>query len=397
MSDARGPRDVLPARPASIAAFREQFAVAEAMAYFANGSIAPAARAVVEAARDWQERWARDPQVGYRRYPLLLEQLRASLAAFIGCDADEIAITDNTSRGSILAVRALADRPGRHVVVDRTTYPSSRYPWLALTGKALIHVDDGGAEGPERLLSEIPEDACAVSVSHVDWFTGVRHDVDALAKGAHAKGALLIVDGSQSVGAVPVDVRKSDIDVLTGTFGKWLLGGPGLGFIYMKRALVDSVPMIEPGWRNFTAKGHAWPMTDMPARAAGARIFEPGLPNINGLASAQAGLDLITRAGMEVVAATIAELVDRAWRGLRDMGLPLLTPSAPERRAGLLAFPCPEAPALAAFLRARMVEITGYPYGHARIDPHAYNSPEEVDRMLQAVSDYLNAEGRRNG
>ncbi|MFT4003764.1 MAG: aminotransferase class V-fold PLP-dependent enzyme [Rhizobium sp.] len=208
------------------------------MAYFANGSITPAARPVIEAGRAWQDQWAHDPQVGYRRYPQLLEQLRSDLAAFLGCDADEIAITDNTSRGSVLAVRALAGRGRGHVIVDKTTYPSSRYPWLALTENTLVHVDDGGANGPQQISSRITDDTCAVAISHVDWFTGVRHDVETLAQASHAKGALLIVDGSQSIGAFPVNVRKAGMDVLVGTFGKWLMGGPGLGFIYMKRSLL---------------------------------------------------------------------------------------------------------------------------------------------------------------
>ncbi|OJU36075.1 MAG: hypothetical protein BGN94_24370 [Rhizobiales bacterium 68-8] len=380
-----------------LAAFRDQFAVTQTMAYFSNGSITPAARAVVDALHDWQDRWTRDPQVGYRRYPQLLEQLRAGMAALLGCEPDEVAITDNTSRGSILAVRALADRKGSHVLVDRTTYPSSRYPWLALTGKSLAHVDDGGADGPGPLASRITDETCAVSVSHVDWFTGVRHDVEALATAAHRKGAVLIVDGSQSVGAVPVDVRKAGIDVLVGTFGKWLLGGPGLGFVYMRRSLLEAAPMVEPGWRNFVAKGHAWPMDEMPERAAGARIFEPGLPNINGLVAAQAGLDLVLSTGVGTIASAISALAGRARNGLAEIGMPVLTPADPARRAGLLAFPLADAPALAAHLRERGVEITGYPYGHVRIDPHAYNTAEEVGLMLDAVSDYMKRKGPRNG
>ncbi|MFT4003765.1 MAG: hypothetical protein QM684_26335 [Rhizobium sp.] len=154
--------------------------------------------------------------------------------------------------------------------------------------------------------------------------------------------------------------------------------------------------MIEPGWRNFTAKGHNWPMEAMPERAAGARIFEPGLPNINALVCALAGLELITCTGIDLIASEIARLTDHAWMGLKEIGVPLVTPDAPERRAGLLAFPLADAPALAAHLRERKVEITGYPYGHVRIDPHAYNSFDEVNLMLEGVFSYLAKGGHRD-
>ncbi|MBN9034869.1 MAG: aminotransferase class V-fold PLP-dependent enzyme [Rhizobiales bacterium] len=377
----------------TLASFRDEFEVASRMAYLANGSVTPAARSVLAASRSWQDHWARDPQVAYRTYHDRKESLRRSIAGFIGADPDEVAITENASRGAALAIRLLAGRKGGHVLVDRTTYPSSRYPWLTGTDKRLRHVDDGGESGPDPLIAQIDDDTCAVSISHVDWASGVRHDVATLAAAAHARDALLIADASQAVGAVPVDVKRDGVDVAYGTFGKWLLAGPGLGFLYVRKELIEAGPVLDPGWKSLAVDGREWPGETMPEPVDGAQRFEPGLPNLNGIIMAQAGLDLIGKVGAAAIFSAIGTLAGQAIDGLMRLGLPLLTPARADRRAGLVSFEHPDAVALAAYLRERQVEITGYRFGLVRVDPHAYNTADEVERMLSLVADYLRGRG----
>ena len=299
----------------TLASFRDEFEVASRMAYLANGSVTPAARSVLAASRSWQDHWARDPQVAYRTYHDRKESLRRSIAGFIGADPDEVAITENAARGAALAIRLLAGRKGGHVLVDRTTYPSSRYPWLTGTDKRLRHVDDGGESGPDPLIAQIDDDTCAVSISHVDWASGVRHDVATLAAAAHARDALLIADASQAVGAVPVDVKRDGVDVAYGTFGKWLLAGPGLGFLYVRKELIEAGPVLDPGWKSLAVDGREWPGETMPEPVDGAQRFEPGLPNLNGIIMAQAGLDLIGKVGAAAIFSAIGTLAGQAIDG----------------------------------------------------------------------------------
>jgi selenocysteine lyase/cysteine desulfurase len=158
--------------------------------------------------------------------------------------------------------------------------------------------------------------------------------------------------------------------------------------MYVRRDLIDAVPVFESGWKNLQSEGTGWPTEALPDAVAGARRFEPGTPNINGMVMAQAGLELLMATGIDRISAAISSLVGHARSSLVALGLPILTPSDPARRAGLLAFPFAQSVALAGFLRDRGVEITGYPYGLVRIDPHAFNTAAEIETMLELVRAY---------
>jgi len=366
-----------------LARFRAEFPITRTRAYLFSGAMTPAAAPVRAAWDEWTDRWSADPNAVYTGDGLLgaADRLRESFAALIGADPATIAITDNTCRAANIAIRILAERPGGNVVVDDGTYPSSAYPWYARGDREVRHVPtDGVADAAGALAERIDADTVAVCITHVAPFTGRRHDLRPIADAAHARGAKLVVDAAQSTGVVPIDVGRDGVDVLVTTAMKWLLGPPGIGFLHLRPDLLAEAPVLDVGYLGLDAPLGDWPPQTMPPIVADARRYELGLPNLPGVFAARAGIELLREVGIERVFARVAELVGRCIAGLAERGAELLTPTDPAQRAGVIAFRHPDPHGLCDLCRARGVDIGAI--GAVRVDPHAFNDEDDIDRFL---------------
>jgi len=366
-----------------LARFRAEFPITRTRAYLFSGAMAPAAAPVRAAWDEWTDRWSADPNAVYTGDGLLgaADRLRESFAALIGADPATIAITDNTCRAANIAIRILAERPGGNVVVDDGTYPSSAYPWHARGDREVRHVPtDGVADAAGALAERIDADTVAVCITHVAPFTGRRHDLRAIADAAHARGAKLVVDAAQSTGVVPIDVGRDGVDVLVTTAMKWLLGPPGIGFLHLRPDLLAEAPVLDVGYLGLDAPLGDWPPHTMPPIVADARRYELGLPNLPGVFAARAGIELLREVGIERVFARVEELVRRCMDGLAERGAEFLTPADPAQRAGVIAFRHPDPHGLSDLCRARGVDIGAI--GAVRVDPHAFNDEDDIDRFL---------------
>ena len=176
-----------------------------------------------------------DPAYHRARYFDEWEILRTRLAAVVGGDPGEVALVDNTSRGSNLAVQMIGVPAGANIVTDPTSHPSAVWPWL-LPDRTPVEVRTVPGGPPSTwgagLEGLVDERTIAVIVSHVDARTGFRHDLRRLAHLAHDAGGYLMVDAAQSAGALEIHAAADGVDFMSGTVMKWLLGPPGLGFLY---------------------------------------------------------------------------------------------------------------------------------------------------------------------
>jgi cysteine desulfurase/selenocysteine lyase len=366
---------------------RSLFPITRTRAYLFAGGLAPAATPVAAAMRDWVDAWTHDTIRHRSHYFDGPDRLRAAIAGLIGADSAEVVLVDSTSRASNLAVQMLRAPAGANVVFDGTTYPSSALPWLLEPQR---HVEPRMAGEPsatapdEHLRRAVDDCTVALSVSHVDAITGFRHDLRACADLVHAHGGLLVVDGAQSVGALELDVRAAGVDVLAGTVMKWLLGPPGLGFLYARRELLEAHDPPHAGYVGVEDALQAAYGAPPRFRAGGPR-HEIGLSGLPVVAAAERGIEILARAGMAEVERHVLELSGRLIAGLQDRGIDVLTPSEPERRAGVVAFRIGRPIELARFSRSRGVDVWGYEDGRVRADPHLYNTAEDVDRLLAAV------------
>jgi kynureninase len=369
--------------------FRAQFPILRTRAFLFSGALTPAAQPVADAFASWGQTWMHDPLYAYGRYQQELEELRTALGQLLGADADEIAITENTSAASNLAVRMLAATPRETVVVDDTTYPSSLYPWLSSTEKKLRYVPTDALVDPTDALAEaIDEDTVALTVTHVGDLTGRRHQLRPLAQAAHEHGASLVVDMAQSAGVVPINLRDDGVDIACGTFMKWLLGPPGVGFLYVRRELLEQLPLLDVGYEGVKVPWHDWPQLTLPAAASGARRYQLGVPSLAAVAASRVGVDLIAEVGVEAIHEQSNRLVTRCLEALTERERQVRTPSTLSARAGVIAYDEPRDREIEAFLRQRGVDIGALGFGCIRIDPHAFNNDDDVDRLIEELDNF---------
>ena len=363
---------------------RALFPITASRAYLFAGGLAPAATPVRAALDAWSAAWALDPARLYAEYRGEREALRRAFAAVIGADPGEVAIVDGTSRGSNLAVQMIEAPPGSNVVVDELTYPSALYPWR-LPAKAHVEVRRvaarGGVVSPAALAAAVDDRTVAVSICHVSQASGFRHDLAAVAEVAHGHGALLLVDGAQSVGAVDVDVGRDGVDVLACTAMKWLLGAPGVGFLYLRRELADRLPPPHVGWSAV-----------LEAREDGlvyqpdARRHDVGMPSLPCLAASREGIGILLGVGLPDVERHVVSLAGEAIEGLRRRGIAVHTPGDPEQHAGVVALPVRRGGEVVAFLRERGVDTwTDRAETLFRIDPHVYNDASDLERLFDGL------------
>ena len=369
--------------------FRAQFPITRSRAYLFNGALAPAAVAVRAALDGWAETWSCEPLVNYGRYESDLALVRGSFARLVGASPAEIAVLDSTSTGSNLAVELLALRPGGNVLVDETTYPSSLYPWSTQSGLDVRFVSTSASEDPSARLAEHVDSATvAINVSHVAPFTGRRHNLRTLAEAVHAVGGVLVVDAAQTAGVTPIDVASDGVDILVTTAMKWLLGTPGLGFLYARRELLDDAQVRTVGHSSLTVPWEHWPVLDLPPLHAGARRLEVGVPSLPGLAATHAGIELLLDVGVHAISKRVEELTGRCLEGLAERGFAVTTPMRSELRGGVMVFDHPRPLELAAHLRLRGVDIGAYAWGPVRVDPHGFNNELDIGRFLDELDGF---------
>lgn len=318
------------------------------------------------------------------------KEVKRLFARLMHAEALEIAITESCSAASNIAVDLLDPTPGGNVVFDEFTYPSSIYPWLLPPRdhleKRFVKPKDGLIR-LEDMAEAIDDKTIAVSVTHVSPFEGFKHDLAQLAQIAHAHGALLLVDGSQAAGAMEINLHQAGVDFYATCAMKWLLGAAGVGFLYVAKKHLDK----KPSRAGYIAAGgfNAHDFSLVPS----AERLELGMPNLMGLAYTRPGLEILLEIGLDKVEKHVLDLAGYCLAGMKERGLNVLTPEAPEHRLGVIAAWFEEAVALNRFLLERGVETctlslkTNIPYPGSpfRVDPHVYNNREDIDRLLEGI------------
>jgi selenocysteine lyase/cysteine desulfurase len=367
---------------------RRCFPITSTRAYLFSGGLAPAATSVRQAHDRWTEAWMYDPAAPYADYQRDWGLARERFATLIGAHADEIAVVDHTSRGSNLVVQMLPAPDGANVVVDDFTYPSSIYPWL-LAPKRNIEIRQAHARenaiALDDLASIVDHRTLAVSISHVSPKSGFRHDLVAVSGLAHAHGALLIVDAAQSAGVLDLDVRRDGIDFLSTCAMKWLLGAPGVGFLYVARELIDRFEPPQVGYAGVVRP--AGTAVDAPLEyRAGALRHEQGMPSLAGVAASRAGIELLLEVGMGTIEPFVLDLSGQCVEGLLERDLRVYTRAEPELRAGVVALPVVDGQRVVDFMRQRSVDIWTDPAQTLlRIDPHVFNNSDDLTRFFDAL------------
>jgi selenocysteine lyase/cysteine desulfurase len=348
---------------------------------------ATAAMAYVEARR-------RDPQaIGPRANPR--REAVARFARLINAAPADIAVVPSTLDGENLINLALGVGPGVSVVTDALHYDGALalYGELARRGaQVAVARPRGGRVDLADLRALITTQTRLVAVSLVSSTTGFEHDLAELCAVAHARGALVYADIVQAAGAVPIDVKASGVDfACCGTY-KWLMGDFGAAFLYVRPDRLDRLKRVEVGWRQvrrqeshvlpFEAPGPALGATELTDGAAG--LFEVSTPSWGALAVAQASLQYILDLGVDAIVRHRQPLIDELQQALSARGFMPLTPRG--ARSPVLAFAARDAAArFDGRLKAEGVRISTYEH-RIRISPSIYNSREDVERLIMALT-----------
>jgi cysteine desulfurase/selenocysteine lyase len=324
--------------------------------------------------------------------PALVRARRAA-ARLVGADEDEIALTPNTSYGINLAAHTLLDgAAGRRVVVSGREFPANVYPWMGeamRTGARfdVVPADARGWPDVDRILEELDRgDVAVFALSSVQFATGYAADVARFGRVCRERGIRFVVDGIQSLGQVPLDVRAAEIDVLATGGQKWLCGPFGSGFAYVRRELHETLVPRTVGWiaheasRDFSrCVDYAWRMVP------GARRFEVGTVSFQDAVGMAAALELLLEVGVENVRGHLRRLNRPVEAWLAENGFPVVSPTDDAHRSGILSF-APRGDLRGthrALLAAGVVCVPRE--GAIRLSPHLYTTDEEMARVMEVL------------
>lgn len=367
--------------------YRPLFAVTRRYAYLDHASMGPMSAPVVAAQRAFLEEQATHGSEAGPGFRDARERLRAAMAAFIGADPDEIALTKNTPEGLSFVASGLGWRPGDSVVTTDLEFPANMVPWLNLRERGVqvrvVRSEDGRVP-TERLFEAIDASTRVLAISYVQFSTGFRSDLTRLAEFCRPRGVFLVADAIQAVGALAVDVRALGVDFLACASHKWLLGPFGMGWFYCRRDLLERLHPAEVGQGSVVERESFldYRLEFLPSAAR----FECGAANMGGVPGLQASLDLLTSVGRERIIAAIDALTERLVEGMLARGCRVISSRQAGERSGIVSFTHPRRPS--AEVRRRLHEadvIVSLREGLVRVSPHFYNSADDVDRLLAAL------------
>jgi selenocysteine lyase/cysteine desulfurase len=370
---------------------RHLFEVPDGVAYFNVANMSPLLRAVHEAGRSGLDRRAAPWEITSADWFNDVERLRTVYGEILGAGgSDGVALIPATSYGLAVAARNLTAAPGEQVIVLANEYPSNHYTWHRFclrTGAELAVVNrEAGMSWSDSLRAAIGDRARVVAVPNVHWTDGSLIDLTPVVAAARNVGAAVVIDASQSLGALPLDVARLEPDFVVSVGYKWLLGPFGLGCLYVAPRHRDGEP-LEENWINRAGSEDFSALVDYTDEyRAGARRFDVGQRTSFGLVpmAIAAGEQLLewTVAGVEAALRTVTDLIAR-----RSAELDLAVAGSSERGPHMLGIGLPRDAASAAARLMRDGGVIASVRGSSlRIAPHLHTTEDDVDRLVAALT-----------
>jgi selenocysteine lyase/cysteine desulfurase len=366
-------------------AFRSRFPLLARRVYVNSCSQGALSIDVEAAFRAFTESWHAGGSP-WDQWIVEVERLRSLFAGSIGADADEIAVMPSASAAIGAIATALSfDGARSRVVLGEFEFPTSAHVWLAqqVRGASIVWARaQGDTLPPDAYAAVIDERTLIVPATHVCFRNGYRLDIPQIVRLCRERGAYVLLDDYQRSGTGPIDVHALGVDFMVTGALKYLLGPAGIAFLYVRRDLVARLEPLVTGWF-----GRVNPFAFDISRldwAANARRFEAGTPPVPNAYAAAAGLELLQSVGFETIERQIGHLVDRFVCGALARGFDVATPLDAARRGPLTVVRVGDAAALRARLEARDIIASSRGNG-LRVSFHAYNQPQDVDRVLEAL------------
>ena len=316
-----------------------------------------------------------------------LGELRSRYARWIGAPEGSVALHPNISAGLTSIAESLDYRRRPKVVVTSLDFPTVAYQWLARAGEGIeltiVESPDGISVPLEAVARAVDERTALVATSHVFFATGAIQDIRALAELAHARGALLLVDGYHAAGQLPVDVQALDVDFYCSGGLKWLLGGTGIAFMYARPALWPALRPRATGWfahrEQFRFDPRTLELHD------DARRLESGTPAVMSVYAQLGGLDVLEELGAAEIRRRTAVLAEDLIEQARAAGLRPRVAPRPEDRTAIVMLPSPDPVADVRRLAYAGIVADSRP-GHVRVSPYFYNVPDDHRAAIECLT-----------
>ena len=321
-----------------------------------------------------------------------LADARAAAARLIGAGADEIALMPNTSTGINVAARALPLAPGEIVLLSDREFPANVYPWKNLKDRGVTaEIAPVTAEGfPDEsfLLERLRDPRVRVlAVSFVQFSNGYKADLATLSEACRANGTYFVVDAIQGLGNSPLDVRETPIDILATGGQKWLLAPWGTGFLYVRRELIPQLGPSAVGWMAYDGTDDFTNLVKYSdALRSDARRFEVGTVGFQDMMGLTTSLSLLETLTVDAVSAYTKALAEPLLAWAREHDVRIVSPTDEVHRSAIVCL-APE-PAAESFRRLKNAGVVcAFREGAIRLSPHAYNTNEEIQKVVDVLDE----------
>jgi kynureninase len=336
---------------------------------------------LLEYARTWRERGIRSWAEGWWDMPVTVGD---QLGRILGAPSGSIVMHQNVTVAEAIVLSCFTrSRERNRIVYEEANFPSVRYLYQAQPDLDVVAVGEGTA-----VADAIDERTLLVPISHVLFKNGEIQDVEPIIRRAREAGAHVVLDCYQSAGVVPFDLTELGVDFAVGGSVKWLCGGPGAGWLYVRPDVADRLEPTLVGWQ-----AHARPFAFEPELeyASGARRFLTGTPNVPALYAATAGYDVIEEVGVPRIRERSLALTQLLIDLCDEAGLEIVSPRDPARRGGTVTVSTPDHAACHRELGERGVVCDFRPglEGGIRLGPHFFNTEDEVRRAVSELADVV--------
>ncbi len=373
--------------PFDLERIRAEFPILAARTYLNTCSLGALSRRSEAYLDEFRERWhTMGASAWYEHWLARIEDLRRKVAAFWGAASAETALLPSTSVALSVVAESVPPSRRNRVVCSELDFPTLTYQWAVKPGIELVVLEspDGVRMDPEQYAEAVDDRTLFLATSHVFFTTGYVQDLRALSDIAHRAGAWCLVDGYQGAGQVPLDLSSTGADFYTGGPLKWLLGGPGLAYLYVRD---DLVRRLEPRITSWFATEDQFGFDPRAFRYhSDARRFEMGTPSVPTVHTALGGQEIVDEVGIARIAERNRTLTQHLVERCREAGFSLRL-AEPAHRSAIVMVRHDDPAGAVAHLAGRGIIVDHRP-GHVRVSPHFYNTEEELDRCVQALAAY---------
>ena len=353
--------------------------------YLVSHSMGAAPAAAKDALDAYVDEWIDEGPEAWERWLPRIGAIADGIGSLIGAPAGSTFLGPNVSVLQAALATALRFTPDRNeVVYESLQFPSLTYVWTEWqrygASPRIVPSPDGRTIPTEAIIDAITERTVIAVLSHAYYVSGALADVRAIQAHCRTTGTLLCVDAYQTTGIVPYDVVEWDLDIVTGGSHKWLCGGPGCGWIYVKPELRDRLEPAVTGWM-----AHARPFAFEPAPMTWAPSmyrWGTGTPTIPGYLVAAPGHRIIAQAGIPSIREHNRRLTQRLIEGAQERGLTINSPLDPQARTGWVGLDCEDSANLCKALIARRVFLDHRHGCGLRVSPHFYTTDDEIENFF---------------